>query len=355
MDKIAFFILNIFLNSFLAFLTAVLLIEGLLFLFRVPQGRAAAILRMIPILKLPIDLFLYDFSKWSYGQGINPLNCAEGTRELTAMCGLGVDKGWPLLFTNSSIQLTVFKDWTFTIADVVGYSVDSLVVKVFAWVFVVFTFGMALRRLYHYYRSWIALDSLLQNSKPLCKKMRNSTLQSFMETCGVQILTSPTHKGSPFVAGLTSSTIYIPTDLVKHLSRREYEAVLAHEMEHVRYKDSLVRLFLDFIGSIFWWIPTKWLRHRIETGQEIGCDRKCEAYGINMSVLASAICKSAKYSIANSKQFFAHHLTKHAVLKRVQVLLQPTSTRFKKTRRMLTCLAIGIAFSIILLGRFWVF
>ncbi len=53
MDKWAFFILNIFVNSFFAFFTTAFLIEALLFLFRMRQRRGAAFLRMLPILKLP--------------------------------------------------------------------------------------------------------------------------------------------------------------------------------------------------------------------------------------------------------------------------------------------------------------
>lgn len=80
---------------------------------------------------------------------------------------------------------------------------------------------------------------------------------------------------------------------VANISKTQnYEAVLAHEIEHIRHKDSLTRLILDFIESIFWWVPTKWLHKRIEEGQEVGCDLKCKKYGIHPNDLASAICKS---------------------------------------------------------------
>src|ERR1700759_1725467 len=84
MDKFSFFLLNIFLNSLLAFFTAVVLVEVIIFLCRIRQGRVAAFLRMIPLLKLPFDLCLYNFSRWSYPQGITPLQCEEGTRTLSA-------------------------------------------------------------------------------------------------------------------------------------------------------------------------------------------------------------------------------------------------------------------------------
>lgn len=356
MDKVSFFILNIFLNSFLAFFTVAFLIESVIFLFRIRQGRVAATLRMLPFIKLPLDLCLYDFSRWSYAQGINPLNCEEGTRTLSAMFGwMSLATDWLFLPINSCIQLTVPGDLTFTIADLIGYIISPIILKVFALLLISFTVGFVIRKLVLYYHSLASLESLAKSSQPLCKKMRNSVLSSCIRKCGVKILTSPILTGSPFVAGLISAVVYIPKNLSSNLSRKEYEAVLAHEIEHVRYKDSLVRLTIDFIRTVFWWIPTKWLCNRIEEGQEVGCDLKCKKYGIDSIDLASAVCKSAKYSINTPNHIFAHQLAKHTIHKRVNLLLKPTSIRFKKIRFIFTGLAIGIAFLVIFPGRFWMF
>jgi beta-lactamase regulating signal transducer with metallopeptidase domain len=142
---------------------------------------------------------------------------------------------------------------------------------------------------------------------------------------------------------------------LKVLSRREYEAVLAHEIEHIRHKDNLVRLILGLVESIFWWVPTKWLHKRIEEGQEIGCDLKCEKYGIHPHDLASAICKSVRHSINAPSPVFAYHLAKNSVYKRVDRLLKPKSKRFGSTGSICSAFAIGLAVLLILLGRFWIF
>lgn len=356
MDKIAFFTLNIFLNSFLAFFTVVFLIESVIFLFRIRQGRIAATLRMLPIIKLPLDICLYDFSRWSYAQGINPLSCEEGTRTFLVVCGwTGQITDWFFLPIKSSIQLTVSSDLTFTVADLIGYSINPLVLRVFAGLFIILTLCFTIRKLFLYYFSLKSLKSLAKSFYPLHKKMPNSALSSCIRKYGVKILTSSTFKGSPFVAGLISSAVYIPSCLYKSLSKKEYEAVLAHEIEHVRCKDSLVRLILDFIRTVFWWIPSKGLYARIEEGQEIGCDLKCKKYGIASNDLASAIFKSARYSINPPYHLCAHQLAKHTIIKRVNILLQPSSIRFKKIRFIFTVLAFGIASLVIFPGKFWMF
>ncbi len=356
MDKFPFFILNVFINSFLAFFTAALLIELLLFLCRIRQGRAAALLRMIPLLKLPIDLFFYDFSRWAYAHGINPLTCETGTRTLSIMFHwMSSLADWLVLPSASSIQFTVSENLTFTIADLIGHTVNPFDLNVFIVLFISLSVVFIIQKLFLYHRSILALDSLAKTTSPLNKKIHNDALSSRLKKWELPIHTSQALAGSPFVAGLLSSKIYISTALVQHLSRKEYEAVLAHELEHIRHKDSVVRLTLDLIGTLFWWIPTQWLRRRIEEGQEVGCDLKAQKYGIDPTDLASALCKSARYSTQMPPYHFVHHLTKHTTLKRAHILLNPASMRCKKTRFAITSLAIALAFAQIFLGRFWMF
>lgn len=356
MDKASFFILNIFLNSLLAFFTVTFLIEGFIFLFRVRQGRFAAALRMIPIFKLPLDLCLYDFSRWSYAQGINPLNCEEGTRTLSIMFGSkSYLTDWLFLPIPSNIQMSIPGNMTFTLADMIGHVMSPMLLKISALMFVLISLVILMKRLMLYYSSIKVLDSLVKTSELSSRKIRNSTLISCLKKCHFQILTPSSMTGSPFVAGLIAPIVYVPNNLSQHLFRKEYEAVLAHEIEHIRNKDSLVRLILDFIESIFWWVPTKWLHNRIEEGQEVGCDLNCKKYGVNPLDLASAICKSARHSTNSSIPILTHHLTKRTIHKRVDLLLRPDFTRFRKIRFALSFLAFGLTLVLIFLGSFWIF
>lgn len=302
MDKFSFFILNIALNSCLAFFTTLLLVEILLVLLRIRQGRLAAGLRMIPLFKLILDPFMYDFSRWAYLHGINPLQCEEGTRTFSALIGRTL-----------MIQMTLTDGLTFTVADVVGYLLPPV------WL------------------SSIAIFILLASSL--------NVIRCFFLHTNIVISSS----GSPYVIG---KTIYIPRSLYKILTHKEYRAVIAHEREHIRCKDGLVRLLLELICSFFWWIPTKWLRNRIEEGQEIGCDLQCKKYGVDPVDLAGAICKSAKH--LSQERPFAHYLVKkHAVQTRIDTLLKAQS--FKKTRFIHSALAVSVAIMGILLGRYWIF
>lgn len=338
MDKAFLFLLNVFLNSFLAFFTSALLIEMVIFLFRIKLGRISAVLRMIPILKMPIDLCLYDFSRWSYLQGVNPLLSEEGTRSLSVWFGwMGSSLDLLYLPLNSGIEFSLGK-MTFTLADLIGSLASPKQLKTFSLAFVFLCLTFFLRKIALYRGSRKMLRSIAANAE--VKKIHSST-----------ILISEELQGSPFVAGLFFPKIYMPSHLAKYLSKQEYEAILAHELEHIRKKDIFVRLILELIASLFWWIPTKWLRKKIAETQEISCDAACKKYGVNPVDLASAIHQSAKYR-QNDLHLLAHYFTQHKTCNRIKILL---ASQPLKTNLVFAYLAIGCSVMLILLGRFWIF
>lgn len=356
MDKISLFLFNIFINSLFSFFTAVFLVEGIILLFRIPQNRLASILRMIPILKLPFDLYLYDFSSWSYIHGVNPLSCEEGTRTFSVVFGfLKQVTDWFSLPIHSSIQFTLPGNMTFTIADIIGYSLGFALLHLFSLVFLVISAALLFTKMVRYYKSIKFLRLLTPISESLKATTDNLILNIHLKKRPIQILTSSHFESSPFVAGLISHCIYIPKSLYKLLSQQEHEAILAHELEHIRHKDNFVRLCLDVITSIFWWIPAKGLRSRIEEGQEMGCDLQCQRYRVQPIDLASAIVKSMRYSINMPTYCLTEHFTKQPISKRLDILLKPTSFRCKKIQYVFFAFAFGIAFFMAFLGRFWIF
>lgn len=353
MDKASFFLFNIILNSLMAFITVWFLIEGLIFMLRIPQGRVAAILRMIPLVKLLLDVCLYDFAQWSYLHGINPLEYPEGSRILSAMVSWMGDNFWPI---SSGVRLSV-AEMSFTVADLIAYTLPPALLNAMVILIVTISLFLLGRKLQHYHFSLKTLRALMQEAQPVGRKIRNSKVASLIQKRRCQILTGCAFTGSPFAAGCHLPIVYIPEALSQNLSRKEYEAVLVHEMEHLRHKDSIVRCVLECIASIFWWIPTKWLRQRIEEGQETGCDLNCSKYGVDPLNLASAIYKAARQTAVADLPL--NYLAKHPVHRRVKRLLQQPSGGFKAAHFARSLIARGIAlaitFCVLLFGKFWIF
>ncbi|MES2200419.1 MAG: M56 family metallopeptidase [Chlamydiota bacterium] len=281
MDKFALFIFNIFINSFLVFFTTALLVEGLIVLFRIRQGRCAAWLRMIPLCKLSFDLFLYDFSRWAYTSGLDLFRCEEGARAISI--GSGV-KYFSTMW--AYIEMTIEGSKTITLADIVSAKIP---IHILFW----FSVSLCFLSSVFLYKQVRKLYGVKSSFKGYALLMENPTLSLYCERHHIQVLITNELISSPCIVGIRRPTIYIPAAYA--LSLKECEAIVAHEVEHFRYKDTLLRWILQCIRAGFWWVPTNWLQKRIEEGQESSCDQGCFKHGIDPVDLASAIHTAANY------------------------------------------------------------
>ena len=344
------FLFNVFINSFFSFFTVLGLIELFIFLLRIKEGRVRAFLHMLPIFKLPLDLFLYDFSTWSYMQGVNPLLCEKGTRALSAMISVGN----PSLFFPIKVAIQLFAPGatTFTLADLVSYCVPFWFLVAVVGVVGVVSCGALVKKGKEYAQWHRKLSEL--------KKTRRQVACCYIKRLGgkqqIPVFVSSTLLGSPFLSGLVFPAIYFPESLYDVLTQDEYEAVLAHESEHVRYQDLWLRLGLDWMGVFFWWVPKKWVYRKIEEGQEIGCDRHCRRYGVDPLDLASALARVAHRSKRPLRgvaevSFFA----KQSIVRRVRYLVSEKERRLPLLWGAFCWLGCIGSFFIGLLGRFWIF
>lgn len=146
-----------------------------------------------------------------------------------------------------------------------------------------------------------------------------------------------------------------PTQLLQNLSGEEVEAIIVHEMAHLRWKDCVVRLVCSWITALFWWIPTRWWQKRIEEAQELAADAAIHKAGISGVVLAGAILKTAQ-SIKRHKFLPAFSLVgdKSPLTKRVGMILKgPRSLPIG-----FSVVQYGLLLSVlvsILFGTLWIF
>lgn len=88
----------------------------------------------------------------------------------------------------------------------------------------------------------------------------------------VTLLTSAVVR-SPVVVGCLRSVILVPVSLIASIPAGQLEAILAHELAHVRRLDYLVNLFQSLIETFFFYHPMVWwLSNRIRTERENCCD-----------------------------------------------------------------------------------
>ncbi|MEI9906041.1 MAG: M56 family metallopeptidase [Asticcacaulis sp.] len=77
----------------------------------------------------------------------------------------------------------------------------------------------------------------------------------------------------PFVIGALRSVVYLPVSALTALSPDQLDAVLAHELEHIRRADYLWNLVQSAIETLFFFHPAVWwLGSRLREQRELCCD-----------------------------------------------------------------------------------
>lgn len=111
-------------------------------------------------------------------------------------------------------------------------------------------------------------------------------------TNGIPVSFGGSHQ-SPAVRGVLYPRIVLPAGLDRLLKRREFDAVLLHELAHARRRDNLTRLLYEVSLCLLWFHPLMWLAgRRMELYRELSCDESVirRAHG---RALVSALAKLA--------------------------------------------------------------
>ncbi len=318
------FAFNILVNSTLMFITMAVLVEFCLFILRVKQQRVKAICRTLPIFKLGMDLYLYNFSSWALMEGLNPIIARPGTRMLSIMLGISSPELTAPPSLNTGIQLFLNNEKTFTLADLAILSIDSFWIKMIVLIALTISFTFCLLQFYKLVISFRAISNLLKNSFPASRIVNNQALLRSLQRSKIQILVSK-KAPVPLATGIFKKRIVFPGALIDQLTQPEYEAVIAHEVAHLRWYDAIIRFLVNIILSIFWWIPSKrWVAH-LEHTQERGCDDSVIVYAIPRMALARAIVKSAQQAKNRVPPLSALcFIKKNQILARMQAILNET-------------------------------
>ncbi|MDX1584825.1 MAG: M56 family metallopeptidase, partial [Thermoanaerobaculia bacterium] len=97
---------------------------------------------------------------------------------------------------------------------------------------------------------------------------------------------------SPHVKGLFDPKIVIPESLVESATAEELEAVILHELAHVRQRDNLWGVISAVTTNLFWFHPFVWLAAlRFRASSEVVCDAAVLGAGIPLQTYLESLHK----------------------------------------------------------------
>jgi uncharacterized protein (TIGR03435 family) len=115
----------------------------------------------------------------------------------------------------------------------------------------------------------------------------------------IEILVSPASL-EPGIFGIARPVLLWPDGISERLGDRHLEAVLAHEVWHVRRRDNLFAAIHMAAEALFWFHPLLWwLGTRLVEERERACDEEVVELGTEREIYAESILKVCEFCVAS--------------------------------------------------------
>ncbi len=152
---------------------------------------------------------------------------------------------------------------------------------------------------------------------------------------------------TPLTIGFLKPLILIPVASINHLTTDQLEAVILHEMAHIKRYDYLVNIILSVMELSLFFNPfTQLLSKTIKKERENSCDDWVLQFQYNATAYATALLQIAYLQSAPVLAMAAAG-DKKALLGRVKRMIDQKENRFNYRRQLLAfCLVTGLLSSI---------
>ncbi|OSZ79714.1 hypothetical protein CAP36_00150 [Chitinophagaceae bacterium IBVUCB2] len=127
---------------------------------------------------------------------------------------------------------------------------------------------------------------------------------------------------SPVTIGFLKPVILVPLAAINHLTPQQLEAVLLHELSHIKRSDYFINLIINFIQAILYFNPfVKAFVKIVEREREKSCDEMVLQFQYDSHEYASALLTLEKTSHINKPLAIAAAGKKNDLLNRIESIL----------------------------------
>lgn len=149
---------------------------------------------------------------------------------------------------------------------------------------------------------WLRISAVMRQAAPLMQGREVEALRRLERIVGnkpIAIALSQTSL-EPGIFGIVRPTLLWPEGISPHLDDPHLEAVLAHEVSHVRRRDNLAAAFHMLVEAFFWFHPLVWwLGARLVDEREHACDEEVLELGAERHVYAASILKVCEFCVGS--------------------------------------------------------
>jgi uncharacterized protein (TIGR03435 family) len=179
--------------------------------------------------------------------------------------------------------------------------------------------------------SWRRVSAAVRNAVPMAEGRELETLRRLQRLGGVQVQIRLMVSGAsmePGVFGMVRPVLIWPEGMSERLDDAHLEAILAHEVCHVRRRDNLTAALHMLVEAVFWFHPLVWwLGARMVEERERACDEEVLRLCNRPEVYAEGILKVCEFCLesplpcvsgvtgSDLKKRIANVLAAHATLR----------------------------------------
>jgi bla regulator protein blaR1 len=146
--------------------------------------------------------------------------------------------------------------------------------------------------LFAWWTRWRRIKSTVRAAVPLEEGRAVDALRRLGQ---IQIVSS-TSAIEPGIFGILRPVLLWPAHITERLTDAQLDAILAHEISHVRRRDNLAAAIHMLVEAVFWFHPLVWwIGARLVAERETACDQDVLGFECEPEVYAQGILKVCEY------------------------------------------------------------
>src|SRR5215475_11158146 len=151
---------------------------------------------------------------------------------------------------------------------------------------------------------------------------------------------------APMVIGWVRPLILLPLTAMTRLTELQLQAILAHELAHIRRHDYLVNLLQTAVETVLFYHPAVWwISHQVRIERENCCDDQAVEVCGDTAGYARALAQLEELWLQMFEGAIA--ATGGALLQRIRRLLEPEESRHSASRAMAAAVATIFVISVV--------
>ena len=149
-------------------------------------------------------------------------------------------------------------------------------------------------------RQWYRIRSIARDAVPLTAGREADMLRALVRGSGTAALSVRVTETflEPGIFGIVRPVLLWPRAISERLTDDQMEAVLAHELCHLRRRDNLAALLHLVVQTAFWFHPLVWwIGAQLITERERACDEEVIRRGSEPETYAESILKTCQFFV----------------------------------------------------------